>query len=137
MTSPFSTFEEFSSAEGPIYTFANNPTMITVLLIISALITIYFFYSSFGMTQTSAKSPDVKAIGLLLVAGFASVMGLLNPQADRREAVNPRHTQEMRTERSTWQPLALLGLVGLGGGSGVAKGRNAKRRSSRKVRRIQ
>ncbi|MDX2214981.1 MAG: hypothetical protein SFY66_16960 [Oculatellaceae cyanobacterium bins.114] len=133
MTSPFSTFEEFSSAEGPIYTFANNPTMITVLLIISALITIYFFYASFGMTQTSSKSPDVKAIGLLLVAGFASVMGLLNPQADRREAINPRHSQEIRSERSTWQPLALLGLVGLGGGS---KGRTAKRRGARKGRRM-
>jgi hypothetical protein len=136
MTSPFSTFEEFSSAEGPIYTFANNPTMIAILLIISALISIYFFYASFAIKQESSKSPDVAALGVLLVAGFASIMGtLLNPQADRREAVNPRPSHEMRTERSGWQPLALLGLVGLGG-SGAAKSRS-KRRTSRKVRRIQ
>ncbi|MBD2465075.1 hypothetical protein H6G89_29130 [Oscillatoria sp. FACHB-1407] len=134
MTSPFSSFEEFSSAEGPIYTFANNPTVIAILLIICALMTIYFVYASYTM-KLDSKSPDAKAIGLLLVAGFASVMGtLFNPNTERREAVNPRHSHEMRAERSNWQPLALLGMVGLGG---AAKGRSSKRRSSRKVRRIQ
>lgn len=132
MTSPFSTFEEFSSAEGPIYTFANNPTVIAILLIISALISIYFFYASYMMKQDHSKAPDVSAIGLLLVAGFASMMGtLLNPQSDRREAVNPRHSHEMRAERpSAWQPLAFLGLMGLGG----TKLGTTKRRSSRKPR---
>jgi hypothetical protein len=132
MTSPFSTFEEFSSAEGAIYTFADKPAVIAVLLILSLLITIYFFYASFGMKQELGKSPDVKAIGLLLVAGFASVMGALSqPQADRREAAHPRHSQEMRAEKN-WQPLAFLGLMGLGG---TAMGQKAKRRS-RKTRRV-
>jgi hypothetical protein len=128
MTSPFSTFKEFSEAEGAIYTFANNPLMITILLIISALITLYFFYASFTMKQEPSKAPDAKAIGLLLVAGFATVFGsLLNPQADRREAVNSRYSQELRAERQTLKPLAFLGLMGLGGNK-------AKRRSLRKVR---
>ncbi|MCY7285644.1 MAG: hypothetical protein LH679_19880 [Cyanobacteria bacterium CAN_BIN43] len=45
MSSPFSSFKEFSDAKGPIYTFANNPTMIGFLLVVSLAITVYFFYA--------------------------------------------------------------------------------------------
>ncbi len=144
-TSPFSTFEEFSSAKGPIYTFANNPSIISILLILGALIAVYFVYASFFMKQESPPTPDIKAIGLLLVAGFASVMGtLLHPQSEHREAANQRYSQESHA-RQNWQPLALLGMIGLGGASlGQRLGQKAgqksvqktKRRSPRKLNRL-
>ncbi len=135
-TSPFSTFEEFSSAKGPIYTFANNSSIINILLIIGALISIYFVYASYFMKQESMKAPGVKALGLLLLAGFASVMGtVLNPQWEQRDSTNSRQAQETRSGRQNWQPLAFLGMMGLGG---TAMGRKAgtKRRSPRKLHRL-
>lgn len=133
MSSPFTTFEEFSNAEGAIYTFANNPTMIAILLILSLLITLYFFYSSFFMKQEDLEHPlDTKAIGLLLVAGFASVMGsLLHPEpAPKTEATRPAASRSAQAS-SPWKPLALLGLTSIGG---IGASRKAMRRSSRKVR---
>lgn len=141
MTSPFSTFEEFSSAKGPIYTFANNSLAIGFLLVLCVLILIYFIYASYFMKQELTETPDPKAIGLLLVAGFASVMGtLFNPQSERREAVRPRY-EEVRSDRHNWQPLALLGMVGLGGTKlgtklGAKSGQKSKRRSPRKWHRL-
>lgn len=120
MSSPFSTFEEFSQAEGPIYTFANSPGIITFLLIVCLLITIYFFYASYGMKQESPQV-DPKAIGLLLVAGLASAIGLLSqPSSSKDEAVRARagRSETLRSEVQShrrWQPFALLGLTGLGG----------------------
>ena len=141
-TSPFSTLEEFSSAKGPIYTFANNPSIISILLILSALIAIYFVYASFFMKQESTPTPGIKSIGLLLVAGFASVMGtLLHPQSEHREAANHRYSQESHAARQNWQPLALLGMIGLGGASfgqkaGQKSVQKTKRRSPRKPNRL-
>lgn len=143
-TSPFSTFEEFSSAKGPIYTFANNSLMINILLILSALIAVYFIYASYVIKQDSAPAPDIKAIGLLLVAGLASVMGtLLNPQPEQREVEDPRYPQESQAlRRQSWQPLTLLGMMGLGGTAlgqktGRQLRRKTKRRSPRKLNRLQ
>lgn len=133
MSSPFSTFEEFSSAEGPIYTFANNSVMLTLLLVISLIISVYFFYASFGMKQELTKSPDLKAIGLLLIAGFVSLIGALhNPHPQPpTEAVHSRTQRQEQVSRRTWQPLVLLGLTGIGS---LTHKRN-QRRSSRSDRR--
>lgn len=136
MSSPFSTFEEFSQAEGPIYTFANSPGIITFLLIVCLLITIYFFYASYGMKQESHKV-DPKAIGLFLVAGLASAIGLLSqPSSSKDEAVQARagRSETLRSEVQSrrWQPFALLGLTGLGGAAlKPFKSRSKQRGSSR------
>lgn len=137
MSSPFSTFEEFSQAEGPIYTFANNPSMIAFLLIINVIITVYFFYASFRMKQESPQPINPKAIGLFLVAGLASAIGLLSqPSSSKDEAVQARagRSETLRSEVQSrrWQPFALLGLTGLGGAAlKPFKSRSKQRGSSR------
>jgi hypothetical protein len=57
MSSPFATTKEFMEAKGPIYTFANNSTLSTLLLLMSLAITIYFFYASFAMYKKAKSKP--------------------------------------------------------------------------------
>lgn len=132
MSSPFSSFEEFSSAEGPIYTFANNPAMLTILLVISLLISVYFFYASFHL-KSENKPENPAALAVLILAGAASLLGsLLAPQPSRPVEAN-RDRSEVR---AGVQPLALLGLMGIGGtsiGSLKRRSRKARRAASRKV----
>ncbi len=73
MSSPFNSFKEFSEAEGAIYTFANNPTLIGILIILSALVFLYFIYASFSIKkgQSTAKNPGV--LGLLIAASAFSL----------------------------------------------------------------
>lgn len=121
MISPFSTFEEFSEAEGPIYTFANNPGMITLLLLLCAAIALYFLYSSFTMRQDRTMSPV--ALSLLLIAGTVSLLSMPF-QPTQSEARRPQ------TERqANWQPLALLGMLGTG------RSMVDRKRRTRRVRR--
>lgn len=112
MSSPFSSFAEFSKAKGPIYTFANNPIMIGFLLVLCVAITIYFIYYSYTLRQKQpAKTPA--ALGLLLVAGAASLLNMvLTPHAHKQ----PERHLHQRSNTYNWQPLALLGMVGIGGG---------------------
>jgi hypothetical protein len=49
MSSPFSTFKEFSEAKGAIYTFANSPIVSSIFLMLSLMITVYFVYASFHL----------------------------------------------------------------------------------------
>ncbi|HEY9626250.1 MAG TPA: hypothetical protein V6C84_03025 [Coleofasciculaceae cyanobacterium] len=133
MSSPFSTFEEFSNAEGPIYTFANNSVMISILLILSLIISVYFFYASFGMRQELTTHVDVKAIGLLLIAGLTTLTGFLfNPQVPKRtEAAQARSSHLEQNSPKSWAPLALLGLTGVGRAA-----LKRSKRSSRKHRSV-
>lgn len=135
MSSPFSSFQEFSDAKGPIYTFADNPTMIGFLLLVGLAITVYFFYASYTMKQETAIKPPT-AIGLLLVAGAASVFGLFTPQ--KLTPHQPPGSRQSPSQISTkpgqkfWQPLLLLGMVGIGGAKGGGKRR--MRKSLRRIR---
>jgi hypothetical protein len=129
MSSPFSSFKEFSEAKGPIYTFANNPTMIGFLLVVCLAITVYFFYASYTMkVETHAKTP--KAIGLLLMAGAASILGMEFAPQSPKQPETSRHAQAQRAHN--WQPLALLGLVGTGGTQLGRKRRSPRRKSRRR-----
>jgi hypothetical protein len=47
MASPFDTFETFSKAEGAIYSFADKPWMMAVLLILVVLIGVWFIVQSY------------------------------------------------------------------------------------------
>lgn len=102
MTSPFSTFQEFSEAKGPIYTFANNPTMIAVLLLICLAITIYFFYAAFTIKQEAAK-PDSTALSVLILAGCVSLFSFLLPA--------PQKATEAYRRESHRSPVALIGAT--------------------------
>jgi len=130
MSSPFSTFEEFANAEGPIYTFANSPAIITIFLLLSLAITVYFFYASFGMKQDMEKSVDVKALGLLLVAGLTTIAGtLFNPNLQKQSEATQARSRLEQPNRGL-ASLGLLGMMGLGG----ANIRRTRRPASRRTR---
>ncbi|NEQ22594.1 MAG: hypothetical protein F6K28_26115 [Microcoleus sp. SIO2G3] len=133
MSSPFSSYSEFSEAEGAIYTFANNPTMIGFLLVLCVAITVYFLYASYTMKQETNTKDSARAIGLLLVAGSASLLGMLfAPQSSKQPQVSDRPSQHQTAK--SWQPLALLGMVGIGGTRWGRKQRSTRRKSTRRLR---
>lgn len=126
MTSPFKTFQEFNEAEGPIYTFANNSAIIGILIFLSALILIYFIYMSYGMKQDTAKGST--SLGAILLAGALSLAGIAHSHAPKQAPATAR--RQSQSELARLQPLALLGMVGIG--AKTMKQRNRKfRRSSR------
>jgi drug/metabolite transporter (DMT)-like permease len=110
MTSPFTTYEEFAEVNGAMYTFANNPTMIGILLAIALAITIYFFYASFHLRETAGKTPTVLSIVLALVTTAGSL--LHSQPAKQSPSATHRHRATETVSVKKWQPLALLGMVG-------------------------
>lgn len=127
MVSPFKTFEEFTAAKGPIYTFANSPGMIAFLLIIGALLFLYFIYASFTTKRTETpQSPLV--LSVLLVTGLVSLLQGAYTQSTQKAA---HTTAEARVTRvaSGWQPVALLGLMG--GAAATRRRRSRKPARSR------
>jgi uncharacterized membrane protein YfcA len=133
MTSPFATFKDFSDAKGPIYTFANNPSIIALLLLICLGMTIYFIYASFGLRQGAEKPHSPIALSLLLVAGAAS---LFHAQPTRQPEATHRSQAALQRELKGWQPLTMLGLTGFGSSLlGLKnKGRSSRRKRTRRMR---
>lgn len=140
MSSPFSTFEEFSAAEGPIYTFASSPSVITFLILLSALISLYFLYASFGMKNEFAKpTNETGAIALLIATGISALLSLVPgySPSQRLEANNPRlAAAKVQIGRGAALPSVFMGLVSLTGLAAVRSQQRPRRRSSaRPVRR--
>jgi hypothetical protein len=126
MTSPFKTFQEFNEAEGPIYTFANNSAIIGILIVLSALILLYFIYMSYAMKQDTPKGPV--SLGAIILAGALSLAGLSHTHAPKQTPETAR--RQSQSELARLQPLALLGMVGIG--TKTLRQRHRKpRRSSR------
>lgn len=73
-TSPFTTYKEFLEAKGPIYTFANNPTMIGFFLALTVLILLYFIYATFAPRSQSKNTQNPVALGMLLMVGLSSTL---------------------------------------------------------------
>ncbi|MEM6425778.1 MAG: hypothetical protein AAGF66_18605 [Cyanobacteria bacterium P01_H01_bin.119] len=131
--SPFQTWEEFEGAiDGPtggaIYTFADRPALIGIMVAVAALLFLYFIYASFHISsgESTAKSP--KMLGLLLVAGMASAMaslyeGVSEQNKVRQASRSGEVTQVAQTNRQL--PAALFGMVGL---FGISKSKSSKRR---------
>lgn len=133
MSSPFSTFKEFSEAKGPIYTFANNPTAIATLIAICLAIFVYFLSASFSMKQKNAKSKHPTIVGILILTSAISFASSLFAPHPTKQTTAYRHIQsEIATSWKKLQPLALFGLVGIGS---TTLGRKAKRRSPRQSHR--
>ncbi|MBD1850860.1 hypothetical protein [Leptolyngbya sp. FACHB-711] len=129
MTSPFSTFQEFSEAKGPIYTFANSSAAIGFFLLVSLAISVYFFYASFGLKQEQSPSQTAKTLGALLLAGGMSLFSTLSqPQKQPDSTRSTRY--EARSNRPSWQPFVALGLMGIGSTSLGRKTRRKVKRSS-------
>lgn len=142
MSSPFSTFEEFSAAEGPIYTFANSPGVITFLILLSALISLYFLYASFGMKNEFAKPTDeTGAIALLIATGVSALLSLVPGYSSsyRSEANDSRPTAaRVQFGRGATLPGVFLGLAGItGSATSQGKQRLRRRSATRSVRRRQ
>lgn len=72
MTSPFKTSEEFLKAKGPIHTFADNPTIIGILIGVSILILLYFIYSSYTIKKGSPAPKSPAVLGLLIATSALS-----------------------------------------------------------------
>ncbi len=121
--SPFSNYQDFYEATGPIYTFADRPALIGILLVVSALIFLYFIYSTYTMKKgsSSAKSPMI--LGLLLATSVASAADAIYSNHFR-----PDHHQTVRVtqpvgrsaparHQGRFQPLMLLGMMGMGAGA--------------------
>lgn len=120
-SSPFSTYDEFYEATGPIYTFADRPVILGILCVVSALIFLYFIYATYTIKKghSDAKSPVI--LGLLIATSIASAADAVysnyiqrnqDRQADR---VTQNADYVARQHRSSnFQLPALLGIMGVG-----------------------
>lgn len=142
--SPFQTWEEFEGAiegdtGGAIYTFADRPALIGIMIVVAALAFLYFIYASFNISggKSTAKSPPV--LGMLIVAGAASAMASLYEGLTERSAVQQasRTGEAAQVEKPANQvPMALLGMTGLAGITGRKRRTkaNAAKLASRRIR---
>ncbi|MGJ3252015.1 MAG: hypothetical protein ACFE0J_12910 [Elainellaceae cyanobacterium] len=120
-SSPFSTYDEFYEATGPIYTFADRPVIMGILCVVSALIFIYFIYATYTIKKghSDAKSPVI--LGLLIATSIASAADAVYSNYIQRN--QDRHADRVtqnadyvaRQHRSSnFQLPALLGIMGVG-----------------------
>ncbi|MCU0536460.1 MAG: hypothetical protein MUD14_21440 [Hydrococcus sp. Prado102] len=135
MSSPFTNAKEFLDAKGPIYTFANNPTIIYLLLALSLAIAIYFIYASFAMyRKDKSKANDPALMSILLIAGLAtSLAGSFKDTQKKQPTTAYRQNirYEQRVERHNNPAIAFLGLIG---SAGAVLGYKMQGRSSRQRR---
>jgi len=139
--SPFKTGEEFAGAlDGPtggaIYTFADRPALIGIMVVLSALIFLYFIYASFNVKagESTAKSPEV--LGVLLLVGAASAMMSLYETV---KGPNPRRAsarQEMAQTRSENSPGAVPALLGMTSLAGLSSRRKRRQRPRKYLRNL-
>jgi hypothetical protein len=132
-SSPFTSAKEYAEAKAPIHTFANQPIVIYVLLGVSVLIFVYFIYASFSMKQgvSGAKSPVL--LSLMLATSAFSLASYFQESLQRGPNKSSPVISRSAGDSKTWQPLILLGLVGLGGTT--YGGTTYKRRFGRRRRR--
>ena len=117
MSSPFSNYKEFLEVEGPIYTFGNNPTIITFFLIVSAVLFLWFIYASYTIKsgKPAPKNPVVLSL-LIAASAFSLVSSVYNSTVDNQ----PAQTQETKSRvvssnKQQWQlPMTLIGMVASG-----------------------
>lgn len=143
MTSPFKTYQEFYEAEGAIYTFSDRPMIIAILLIVSALMFLYFIYATFQPKREhlEAKSPVV--LSLLIITSAVSLVDTIYTQyiqrGDQRSTASVVRDAEQPTasasRRNGANPLEALPFLGLVGGGAAASRRRTSDRPKAKLRR--
>ncbi|MBD2260675.1 cell envelope integrity protein TolA [Pseudanabaena sp. FACHB-2040] len=129
MASPFRDYQSFNEATGPIYTFSDRPVVIALLLVASVLIFLYFIYSSFNIRkgESQAKNPIILSI-LLATTAFAAAEAIYQQVSGKQSTTQAQVSQP--AEERTPQPLALLGMVGLGGAA------SRRPRTGRRLKRL-
>ncbi|WOD37908.1 hypothetical protein [Nodosilinea sp. E11] len=138
MSSPFSTFEEFEGAiDGPtggaIYTFANNPAINTIALLICVGLFIWFLVRTFATHhEMPAVDQSLSHLSAFIVAGLLSIAG-----AEYRQTMQPNQPAETQPQAMSHRPgaKATLGLLGLAGVGLPVGRRGAKTASSGRSRR--
>jgi heme A synthase len=73
MSSPFKTSQEFLEVKGPLYTFANSPVWLTIFLILSVIIFLWFIYASYKIKSGSDVNSDIATMSILILTGTISV----------------------------------------------------------------
>jgi hypothetical protein len=121
MSSPFSTFEEFEGAiDGPtggaIYTFADNPTINTILLLICAGLFVWFVVRTFSTHYegTPAVDKSLNHLSAFIVAGLLSLVGAEYRQTAQSQQSMDAQPQAMSHRPGAKSALGLLGMVGVG-----------------------
>ncbi len=120
MSSPFATYEEFEGAiDGPtggaIYTFAHNPTVNVIALLIGVGLFFWFLARTFkSHYDLPIADKALNHLSTFIVAGLLSLVGL-----EHRQAVPPSQPTASQAEVVAQRPsvkpaLGLLGLVGVG-----------------------
>lgn len=141
MSSPFTNAKEFLEAKGPIYTFANNPTIIYLLLAFCVAIAIYFLYASFAMyRKNKSKANDPALMSILLIAGLATSLAGSFKDAQKKQpttAYRQNLRYEQRAERNnpaiaSGAPRRGIAFLGLMGGAGAVLGAKSRQRRKNK-----
>ncbi|MGF1589862.1 MAG: hypothetical protein ACFCU7_11575 [Pleurocapsa sp.] len=73
MSSPFKTSQEFLEVKGPLFTFANNYFWLTLFLVFSVIIFLWFIYASYTMKSGSEANSEIAMMSILLLTGFLSL----------------------------------------------------------------
>lgn len=73
MSSPFKTPQEFLEVKGPLYTFANSPVWLTIFLVLSVVIFLWFIYASYKIKSSSDVNSDIAAMNIFILTGLISV----------------------------------------------------------------
>ena len=73
MSSPFKTPQEFLEVKGPLYTFANSSVWLTIFLILSVIIFLWFIYASYKVKSSSNSNSDVAMMSVVILTGFLSL----------------------------------------------------------------
>lgn len=119
MSSPFQTLEEFKQAtdgptEGAIYTFANNPGVIGIAIVVCVLPLLWFIYASYTLKAGEPETRNPVNLSVLIVAGLASLFGSLShgdSQTAQEAAVRRDGKTTVSAHQRTTAPIAFLGLA--------------------------
>ncbi|PZD72596.1 hypothetical protein C1752_03432 [Acaryochloris thomasi RCC1774] len=132
-TSPFSTIEEFKGAadgptEGAIYTFAQNPTLNNIGLVIAVGLFVWFIVSTYATNhRTPPIDKSLSRLSSFIIIGFLSFVS-----ADYRSPSRPgQPAQTKQTTILRKAPSQLGFLGGLGLGLPILWRRRSKRRQRR------
>lgn len=135
MSSPFSNSKEFLEAEGPIYTFGNNSTIVTFFLIVSAILFLWFIYASYTIKSGKPAPKNPVILSFLIAATSVSLASSVYYNSTVDKIYQPSRTKEIKSRvigsKQLWQlPMTLIGMVA---SSSILQRRTQNRRRKRQT----
>ena len=73
MSSPFKTPQEFLEVKGPLYTFANSSFWLTLFLVFTVIIFLWFISASYKIKASEPSKSDPAVMSVLILTGFISL----------------------------------------------------------------